>query len=240
MNLERLVLVVEDDRSILRILRDVFLKEGFAVRTAASAREGMVEAGSRRPDFIVLDLGLPDLDGKEFLRELRQWSDIPVLVLSARGSEEEKVAALDAGADDYLVKPFGVPELLARQRALVRRQEGRGLRGPLYRFGKVVVDIPGRTVHRDGELVRLTSVEFRLLVQLVRSEGRVVTQRQLLQEVWGPGHSEHTHYLRIYMAHLRKKLEDDPTRPVHLLTETGVGCRCLAEKATAQSIQEER
>jgi two-component system KDP operon response regulator KdpE len=227
---DRIVLVVEDDRPILRILRDVFLKEGFSVRTATTAREGMVEAGSRHPDFVVLDLGLPDLDGKEFLRELRQWSDTPVLVLSARGGEEEKVSALDAGADDYLVKPFGVPELLARQRALVRRHEGRGARGPLYRFGKVFVDIPGRSVRRDGELVRLTSVEFRMLVQLVRSEGRVVTQRQLLNDVWGPGHSEQTHYLRIYMARLRRKLEDDPTRPVYLLTETGVGCRCLAEK----------
>ncbi|HXP90597.1 MAG TPA: response regulator [Fibrobacteria bacterium] len=235
---ERLVLVVEDDRSIQRILRDVFLKEGFQVRTALTGRDGMVEAGSRRPDFIVLDLGLPDLDGKEFLRDLRQWSDIPVLVLSARGAEEEKVLALDAGADDFLVKPFGVPELLARLRALLRRHDGRGSRGPFYRFGQVVVDIPGHTVHRAGELVRLTSVEFRLLVQLVRSEGKVVTQRQLLQEVWGPGHCDQTHYLRIYMAHLRKKLEDDPTRPAYLLTETGVGCRCLAEKADIPHLEE--
>jgi two-component system, OmpR family, KDP operon response regulator KdpE len=235
---ERIVLVIEDDRAIQRILRDVFLKEGFQVRTALTAREGMVEAGSRRPDFVVLDLGLPDLDGKEFLRELRQWSDMPVLVLSARGAEEEKVLALDAGADDFLVKPFGVPELLARLRALLRRHDGRGSRGPFYRFGNVVVDIPGRTVHRDGELVRLTAVEFRLLVQLVRAEGKVVTQNQLLMEVWGPGHCDQTHYLRIYMAHLRKKLEDDPSRPKYLLTEIGVGCRCLAEKAETQRLEE--
>jgi two-component system KDP operon response regulator KdpE len=235
---ERHVLVVEDDRSIQRILRDVFLKEGFQVHMALTAREGMVEAGSRRPDFIVLDLGLPDMDGKEFLRDLRQWSDIPVLVLSARGAEEEKVLALDAGADDFLVKPFGVPELLARLRSVLRRLEGRGARGPFYRFGNVLVDIPGRTVHRGGELVRLTAVEFRLLAQLVRAEGRVVTQNQLLQDVWGPGHGDHTHYLRIYMAHLRKKLEDDPSRPSHLLTEIGVGCRCLAEKSDVPYLEE--
>jgi two-component system KDP operon response regulator KdpE len=234
----RVVLVVEDDHSIVRVLRDVFLREGFQVRTASTAREGMVESGSHRPDFIVLDLGLPDLDGKEFIRELRQWSDTPVLVLSARGAEEEKVLALDAGADDFLVKPFGVPELLARLRALLRRREGRGSRGAFYRFGNVVVDIPGRTVHRNGEIVRLTSVEFRLLVQLVRAEGKVATQSHLLQEVWGPGHGDDTHYLRIYMAHLRKKLEDDPARPAYLLTETGVGCRCLADKADLPHLEE--
>lgn len=234
----RVVLVVEDDHSIVRVLRDVFLQEGFQVRTAATAREGMVESGSHRPDFIVLDLGLPDLDGKEFIRELRQWSDTPVLVLSARGAEEEKVLALDAGADDFLVKPFGVPELLARLRALLRRREGRGSRGAFYRFGNVVVDIPGRTVHRNGEIVRLTSVEFHLLVQLVRAEGKVATQSQLLQDVWGPGHRDDAHYVRIYMGHLRKKLEDDPTRPAYLLTETGVGCRCLADKADLPHLEE--
>lgn len=228
---EKLVLVVEDDRSIQRILRDVFENEGFQVRSSTSARDGLVEAGTRRPDLLVLDLGLPDLDGKEFLRELRIWSDVPVLVLSARGSEEEKVLALDAGADDFLVKPFGVPELLARVRALLRRLDSRSGRGPVYRFGDVVVDVAGREVLRAGQAVRLTPVEFRLLSQLVRTEGRVVTQRQLLREVWGPGHDEHTHYLRIYMGHLRRKLEVDPSRPVHLLTETGVGCRCLCERA---------
>lgn len=236
--IERQVLVVEDDQSIQRILRDVFLKEGFQVHSALTAREGMVEAKSRLPGFIVLDLGLPDLDGKAFLRELRQWSDIPVLILSARGAEEEKVLALDAGADDFLVKPFGVPELLARLRSVLRRHEGRSSRGPFYRFGNVVVDIPGHTVHRGGELVRLTAVEFRLLDQLVRAEGKVVTQNQLLQEVWGPGHGDHTHYLRIYMAHLRKKLEDNPSRPSYLLTEIGVGCRCMAEKSELPHMEE--
>jgi len=198
----------------------------------------MVESGSHHPDLIVLDLVLPDLDGKEFIRELRQWSDTPVMVLSARGAEEEKVMALDAGADDFLVKPFGLLELLARLRALLRRREGRGSRGAFYRFGNVVVDIPGRTVHRNGEIVRLTSVEFHLLVQLVRAEGKVATQSQLLQDVWGPGHRDDAHYVRIYMGHLRKKLEDDPTRPAYLLTETGVGCRCLAEKADFPHLEE--
>ena len=225
-----LVLLVEDDRSIQRVLRDVFEAEGFQVRLATTVRDGIVEAGSRRPGLVVLDLGLPDLDGKEFLREVRLWSEVPVLVLSARGAEEEKVLALDAGADDFLVKPFGVPELLARVRALMRRLDSRERRVPAYRFGEVVVDLVGRTVHRAGQLVRLTAMEFRLLAQLVRAEGRVVTQHQLLREVWGPGHSEYTHYLRIYMGHLRRKLENDPARPVFLLTDTGVGCRCLCDR----------
>lgn len=227
-----LVLVVEDDRSIQRVLKEVLEGEGFQVRLSSSVREGLVEAASRLPGLVVLDLGLPDLDGKDFLRDLRVWSDVPVLVLSARGAEEEKVLALDAGADDFLVKPFGVPELLARVRALLRRLDSRGARAPVFRFGDVSIDVAGHTVHRAGQLIRLTAVEFRLLAQLVRAEGRVVTQHQLLREVWGPGHSESTHYLRIYMGHLRRKLEDDPSRPAYLLTETGVGCRCLCERAT--------
>ena len=226
------VLLVEDDRSIQMVLRGVFESEGFLVLSTTTGRGGLLEAGSRRPDLLVLDLGLPDIDGKDFLRELRMWSDVPVLILSARGSEEEKVLSLDAGADDFLVKPFGVPELLARIRALLRRLEARGGRTPIYRFGDVSVDLAGRSVARAGQPVRLTPVEFRLLALLVRAEGRVVTQHQLLREVWGPGHSEHTHYLRIYMGHLRRKLEVDSSRPSFLLTETGVGCRCLCERAS--------
>jgi len=232
----RSVLVVEDDKAILKLLRDVLEREGLAVHEAASGRLGLVEAGSRRPDLVVLDLGLPDLDGKEFLRHLRDWSQVPVLVLSARNAETEKVLALDQGADDYLTKPFGVPELLARMRALLRRRDtSTGDRGTVYRFGQVVVDLQGRSVHKDGELVHLTQVEFRLLTELVKVEGRIVTQSQLLREVWGPGHQEHTHYLRIYMAHLRKKLEDRPATPEFLLTETGVGCRCLCEREAVES-----
>jgi two-component system KDP operon response regulator KdpE len=234
MDERRSVLVIEDDRAILRLLRDVLQGEGLQVHEAGTARIGLVEAGSRRPDLIVLDLGLPDLDGKDFLRELRGWSRIPVLVLSARGAETEKVATLDLGADDYLTKPFGVPELLARLRALLRRREGAETeRGPHYAFGTVLVDLQGRTVTRDGALLRLTDIEFRLLSALVKAEGRIVTQANLLREVWGPGHGEHTHYLRIYMGHLRRKLEENPAEPAFLLTETGVGCRCLCERAAA-------
>ncbi len=231
MDERRSVLVVEDDKAILRLLRDVFEHENLGVYEAVTGRLGLVEAGSRRPDLVVLDLGLPDIDGKDFLKELRCWSDTPVLVLSARGAETEKVAALDHGADDYLVKPFGVPELLARLRALLRRSEGvRTEYRPLYRFGDVVVDLAGHTVRRQGEVVHLTQVEFRLLSELVKAEGRIVVQSQILRQVWGPGHTGHTHYLRIYMAHLRKKLEANPSVPEYLLTEIGVGCRCLCEQ----------
>lgn len=228
----RTVLVVEDERPIQKLLRDVLEHEGHAVREASTGRMGLVEAASRRPDLVILDLGLPDMDGKEVLRDLRNWSEIPVLVLSARGAEEEKVAALDLGADDYLVKPFGVPELLARLRALLRRREvGNPVKGPIYRFGDVTADMVSRCVMKAGVEVHLTVVEFRLLSELLRAEGRIATQRHLLREVWGPGHESNTHYLRIYMGHLRRKLEDDPARPRHLLTETGVGCRCLCERS---------
>ncbi len=225
------VLIVEDDKAILRLLRDVFEHESLAVHEATAGRPGLVEAGSRRPDLVVLDLGLPDIDGKEFLREFRCFADTPVLVLSARGAETEKVAALDCGADDYLTKPFGVPELLARLRALMRRHEKTHAEHRMfYRFGEVLIDLGGRTVYRRREIVHLTQVEFALLAALVRAEGRIVVQSQLLRQVWGAGHSGHTHYLRIYMAHLRKKLEVNPGVPEFLITEIGVGCRCICEQ----------
>ncbi|MBK9576753.1 MAG: response regulator [Fibrobacterota bacterium] len=228
----RSVLVVEDDKAIQRLLRDVLEQEGLVAHEARTARLGLSEAASRQPDLIILDLGLPDLDGKEFLRELRDWSEVPVLVLSARGSELEKVAALDRGADDYLTKPFGVPELLARLRALLRRFPDRSSaeKPSRFRFGNVSVDLSAHRIVRDGEDVHLTQMEFRLLSELVKAEGRMLTQTQLLREVWGRGHEQHTHYLRIYMGHLRRKLEDDPGSPRHLLTEIGVGCRCLCER----------
>lgn len=225
------VLVVEDDKAIQRLLKDVLDQEGLVVHDARTARVGLAQAASRQPNLVILDLGLPDLDGKEFLRELRDWSDVPVLVLSARGDETEKVAALDQGADDYLTKPFGVPELLARLRALLRRFPERANDRPSrFRFGNVVVDLSDRQVLRDGKCVHLTQMEFRLLAELLKAEGRIVTQSQLLREVWGRGHDEHTHYLRIYMGHLRHKLEADPASPRHLVTEIGVGCRCLCER----------
>lgn len=227
----RTVLVIEDDKTILRLLGDVLKEHGLGVVSCATAKAGLVEAASRHPDLIVLDLGLPDMDGKEFLRELRHWSRIPVLVLSARGAEAEKVLALDSGADDYLVKPFGVPELLARTRSLLRRRHGGyNEAGPVFRFGDVRIDLAGRTVVRAGELVRLTPVEFKLLAELVCGEGRILTQTQLLRDVWGPSHVGHSHYLRIFLARLRRKLEDNPSEPRHLLTEIGVGYRCLCER----------
>ncbi len=228
------MLVVEDDRAIQKLLEDVLGQEGLATHLARTARLGLSEAASRRPDLVILDLGLPDLDGKEFLRELREWSRIPVLVLSARGGELEKVATLDLGADDYLTKPFGVPELLARLRALLRRTADRpGAESPsMFRFGNVLVDLAARRVVREDVEVHLTQMEFRLLSELVKAEGRMLTQSQLLREVWGRGHEDHTHYLRIYMGHLRRKLEADPGSPRHLLTEIGVGCRCLSERVS--------
>ena len=190
----------------------------------------MVEAGTRRPDLVILDLGLPDGDGVEYLRDLRNWSQVAVIVLSARTDEADKIAALDAGADDYLTKPFGVGELMARVRVAMRRHQKAG--GPvsaIFTFGKVVVDFTTRRVQRGGEPVHLTPIEYRLLGVLIANVGRVLTHRALLREVWGPSHSERTHYLRVYMGQLRQKLEDDPAQPRHILTETGVGYRLIGE-----------
>jgi two-component system KDP operon response regulator KdpE len=188
-----------------------------------------VEAGTRRPDLIILDLGLPDRDGIEVVRDVRAWSGVPILILSARADETDKVAALDAGADDYLSKPFGVAELLARVRALLRRRRAAPGDEPVVRFGDVAVDLSRRQVTRHGEEQHLTPIEFRLLALLIANAGRVLTHRQLLREVWGPSHAEDTHYLRVYMTNLRRKLESDPTLPRHLRTETGVGYRLVLE-----------
>jgi len=197
------------------------------VQDAATGRRGLNAAAARRPDLIILDLGLPDMDGLDVIRELRVWTRIPILILSAHSRELEKVAALDAGADDYLTKPFGVPELLARLRAHLRRSNlaGTGGAGSRFQFGDVTVDLVARQVTKAGELMRLTPIEYRLLAAMIRDMGKVLTHRQLLRDVWGPGHAEDTHYLRIYMAQLRRKLESDSTKPAHLLTETGVGYR---------------
>ncbi|MGY4667861.1 two-component system, OmpR family, KDP operon response regulator KdpE [Ewingella americana] len=190
-------------------------------------QRGLIEAGTRKPDLIILDLGLPDGDGLDYIRDLRHWSSIPVIVLSARTSEEDKIAALDAGADDFLTKPFGVGELLARVRVALRRHAGSHQESPLVSFSDVSVDLVNRRVQRNGEDLHLTPIEFRLLAELLANSGKVITQRQLLSHVWGPNYVEHSHYLRIYMGHLRQKLEVDATRPRHLLTETGVGYRFL-------------
>lgn len=221
------LVVIEDDPPIRRFLCAALETAGMTAHPAETGRQGLIAAASRRPDLIILDLGLPDQDGLEVIRELRAWSAVPILVLSARTREQDKVAALDAGADDYLTKPFGVPELLARVRAHLRRGhagQGGGIEGRA-RFGAVVVDPGERRVTRDGDPVHLTPLEYRLLSLLIRHAGKVLTHRQLLREIWGPQHGEDLPYLRIYMASLRRKLEAEPANPQHLLTETGVGYR---------------
>lgn len=227
--------VIEDEPQIRRFVRAALEAEGWQVFEAGTVRSGLTEAGTRKPDLLVLDLGLPDGDGLDLIRDVRNWSAVPIVVLSARVDEADKIAALDAGADDYLSKPFGVGELLARVRANLRRPRAATPDGsvsaeePLFSFGDVVIDRPARLVHRAGVEVHLTPLEYRLLTVLASNAGRVLTHRQLLREVWGPSHAGQSHYLRIYMGHLRQKLEADPAQPVHLLTETAVGYRLLRE-----------
>lgn len=227
-------IVIEDEPQIRRFVRGALESEGWVVHEAGTLRDGLAAAGTRQPDLLVLDLGLPDGDGVGLIRDVRGWSAVPIIVLSARIDEADKIAALDAGADDYLTKPFGTGELLARVRANLRRPRaaaGSGTNGdaaePLFRFGEIEVDRAARLVRRAGAEVHLTPTEYRLLGVLVANAGRVLTQRQLLREVWGPSHSEQSHYLRIYMGHLRQKLEADPAQPKHLLTETAVGYRLV-------------
>ena len=219
------VVVVEDESRIRRFVCDALRREGCAAVEAATARQGLDAAASEKADLVILDLGLPDMSGLAFIGALRAWSKVPVLILSARAAEEDKIAALDAGADDYLTKPFGVGELLARVRALLRRHALEEDATPLRRFGEVEVDLSRRQVRRNGADVHLTQIEYSLLAVLLANEGKVMTHRHLMREVWGPGHAEQGHYLRIYVGRLRQKLEDDPARPRHFLTETGVGYR---------------
>ena len=222
------IVIVEDERQIRRFVHSALAAEGCKVFEAETGRQGLVEAGTRRPDLVMLDLGLPDIDGVEFIRDLRSWSAVPIIVLSARSAEGDKVTALDAGADDYLTKPFGVAELVARVRAVLRRNT-RGAEGSSQiSFGDVSVDLARRVVLRKGHSVHLTAIEFRLLSLLIGGTGKVLTHRHLLREVWGPSFVESNHYVRIYVAHLRQKLEADPAQPRHILTETGVGYRFQA------------
>lgn len=220
------ILIVEDEADIRRFVRLALEGEGHEVHEAATCQRGLIEAGTRRPDLLVLDLGLPDGDGLELIRDLRQWSAAPVLVLSARGREADKIDALDAGADDYLVKPFGAGELLARVRAQLRRHRDQTPAGePTIAFGDIAIDLARHSVSRAGEALKLTPIEYRLLTHLASHPERVLTHRQLLQAIWGPGHADDTHYVRVHMANLRKKIEHDASRPRHLLTEAGVGYR---------------
>ncbi len=225
------VLVVEDEPEIRRFLRTTLAAEGYRVIEAENGQRGAIEAGTHTPDRAIVDLGLPDIDGVEVIRRIRAWSPMPIVVLSARALETAKVQALDAGADDYITKPFGVAELLARVRVALRHAARAPSGADALAFGRVSVDLERRKVTRGGKDVHLTPIEYRLLACLAQHADMVVTHRQLLREVWGPSHVEHTHYLRLYMKQLRDKLEDDPIRPRHLLTETGVGYRLVEEPA---------
>ncbi|MCL6746613.1 MULTISPECIES: two-component system response regulator KdpE [Kosakonia] len=221
------VLIVEDEQAIRRFLRTALEAEGLRVHEAETLQRGLIEAATRKPDLVILDLGLPDGDGLDFIRDLRQWSKMPVIVLSARTEESDKIAALDAGADDYLSKPFGIGELQARLRVALRRHAATAPDEPVVTFSDIRVDLANRRIQRGEEELHLTPIEFRLLAVLLNNHGKVLTQRQLLSQVWGPNAVEHSHYLRIYMGHLRQKLEVDPARPRHLLTETGIGYRFM-------------
>jgi len=227
------VLLVEDDPQIRRFLRATLPSHGLLLHEAANGKEGLVQAATRTPEVILLDLGLPDLDGLEFIRRLREWATIPVIVLSARGLERDKVAALDAGADDYLTKPFGVEELMARLRVALRhRATGAAGTSTVFTTGDLTVDLAGHLVRLAGKEIRLTPTEFKLLAVLVRHAGKVATHRQLLIEVWGPGSAGQTHYLRVQMHGLRHKIEAIPARPRYLITEPGVGYRLREDPET--------
>jgi two-component system KDP operon response regulator KdpE len=220
------VLIVEDEKQIRRFVRVAVEEEGCQVAEAETMAQGLLAAGTGKPDLLILDLGLPDGNGINLIHDLRGWSDIPILILSARSQEDDKIDALDAGADDYLTKPFSVGELRARVRALLRRRSrSPAAASPVIEFGQVIVDLSRRRVTRDNAEVHLTPLEYRLLTLLVGHPGKVLTQRNLLREIWGPSYIESSHYLRVYVGHLRQKLEQDPTQPKHFLTETGVGYR---------------
>lgn len=228
------LLIVEDDAPIRRFMRQTLEAAGYLVFETDSLKRGLIEAGTRKPDLVIVDLGLPDGDGIELIRDVRGWSALPIIVLSARSNETDKIDALDAGADDYLVKPFSVYELMARVRAALRRSRIAGAAAASnVHFGDSEIDLTRRQVRRAGEHVHLTPVEYKLLALFAAHESQVLTHRQLLREVWGPGSQDQSHYLRIYMGHLRRKLEADPARPVHFLTETGVGYRFVAEPGGA-------
>jgi len=224
------VLIIEDEQQIRRFLRPAIEAAGYKLSEAATGADGILQASQMNPDVIILDLGLPDMDGLEVTRRLREWFDRPIIILSARGQEHDKVNALDAGADDYVQKPFSVGELMARIRVALRHVAGAdSAESGVVNAGDLTIDLVRREVRRDGQPVRLTPLEYKLLSTLVKHAGLVLTQRQLLKEVWGPGHAEESHYLRLFVHQLRHKLESNPSRPRHLITEAGVGYRFRAE-----------
>jgi two-component system, OmpR family, KDP operon response regulator KdpE len=225
------VVLIEDEPQIRRFLRATLTGQGYRLFEASTGADGVVEVGSRQPDVVIVDLGLPDMDGTDVIRRLREWTAVPIIVLSARGQERDKVTALDAGADDYVSKPFGAGELLARIRVALRHTAGASHEGDdaVFKVGDLQVDLSHRQVRVGGKDVHLTPIEYKLLTTLVRHAGKVVTHQHLLREVWGPSHAEQAHYARVYMAHLRHKLEAEPARPRYLLTEPGVGYRLASE-----------
>ena len=227
-----LILLIEDEESLRRFLIPTLTGQHYQVLSAATGTEGLAMARSHNPDLVLLDLGLPDLDGMTVLQELRSWSRKPIVILSARNQERDKVRALDQGADDYLAKPFGAAELLARLRVALRHTLPAEGAQPVHCAGGLRIDLERREISVQGQIVKLTALEYRLLEALVRRQGKVATHSQLLAEVWGPGGEGNTHYLRIYMAMLRKKLELDPTRPRHFITEPNVGYRLNLEAPT--------
>jgi two-component system KDP operon response regulator KdpE len=224
------VLIIEDEQQIRRFLRPAIESAAYRLCEAATGADGILQASQVNPEVIVLDLGLPDMDGLEVIRRLREWFTKPIIILSARGQEQDKVDGLDAGADDYVQKPFSVNELMARIRVALRRAAGAEAdQSAIINAGALSIDLVRREVRRDGQPVHLTPLEYKLLTTLVRHSGLVVTQRQLLKEVWGPGHAEEAHYLRLFVHQLRRKLENNPSRPRHLITEAGVGYRFRTE-----------
>ncbi|MGZ5026733.1 MAG: response regulator [Methylobacter sp.] len=226
-NTKPVIVVIEDDPQIRRFLRTSLRVQGFQVIEAETGERGIVEIGTRKPELVILDLGLPGMDGIEVIRKVREWSAVPIIVLSARSRESNKIAALDAGADDYLTKPFGIGELLARIRVSLRHAAQLDGDSVDTRFcvGDLQVDLTRRSVHIGDREIHLTPIEYRLLAVLIHHAGKVMTHRQLLLEVWGPAYVEHAHYVRIYMGQLRRKIETDPAQPIYLLTEAGVGYR---------------
>ncbi len=226
------ILVIDDEPQILRALRAILAEQGFAVEAASRGEDGLTQAAAHLPDLIILDLGLPDIEGIEVCRRLREWTDLPIIILSVRDAEREKVAALDAGADDYLTKPFGIEELLARVRVALRRsaRAHAAEQSSVVHAGPLEIDLTWHKVLRNGEELKLTATEFSLLAYLASNHGRVLTHQSILEHVWGPADVNHTEYLRVYMRQLRKKLEIDPEHPQIIVTEPGVGYRFLAEE----------
>lgn len=225
--IDPVIIVIEDDPPIRRFLRTGLSTQGFTVFEADSGKQGIVETGIRKPDLVILDLGLPDMDGVDVIKAIRAWSELPIIILSARSSEQHKISALDAGADDYLTKPFGFGELLARIRVALRHanRPPEQLLAEVFVTANLKVDLHNRVVSVDDREVHLTPIQYRLLTVLVKHAGKVLTHQQILKHVWGPSYQENAHYLRIYMSQLRQKLEADPTQPQFLLTESGVGYR---------------